>query len=96
MVQAALAENHVKAALQYTPYVNDAIKWGSSLIDTGYDLTAEYLSSRQLDQLNRNSDQYLQAVKVLNNRIKVTVAQLNCYKMDGGPASIVAGFGGTR
>ncbi len=96
LVQAALAENHVKAALQYTPYVNDAIKWGSSLIDTGYDLTAEYLSSRQLDQLNRNSDQYLQAVKVLNNRIKVTVAQLNCYKMDGGPASIVAGFGGTR
>jgi hypothetical protein len=86
LVQAALAENSVKAALQYTPYVNDAIKWGSSLIDTSYDLTAEYLGSRQLDQLNRNSDQYLQAVKVLNKRIQVTVARLNCYKMDGRPA----------
>jgi hypothetical protein len=96
LVQAALAENSVKAALHYTPYVNDAIKWGSSLIDTSYDLTAEYLGSRQLDQLNRNSDQYLQAVKVLNNRIQVTVTQLNCYKTDGRPASIVAGIGGTR
>jgi hypothetical protein len=96
LVQAALAEDSVKAALHSTPYVNDAIKWGSSLIDTSYDLTAEYLGARQLDQLNRNSEQYLQAVKVLNKRIQVTVAQLNCYKKDGRPASIVAGIGGTR
>lgn len=96
LVQAALAENSVKAALQFTPYINDAIKWGSSLIDTSYDLTAEYLGSRQLDQLNRNSDQYLEAVKVLNKRIQVTVTQLNCYKLDGRPASVVAGIGDTR
>jgi hypothetical protein len=82
LVQAALAENAVKDTLQFTPYANDAIKWGSSLIDTSYDLTAEFMSARRLDQLNRNSDQYLQAVKALNGRIQVTVAQMNCYKTD--------------
>ncbi len=80
IVQMALSEKSVKAALGYTPYVNDAVKWGSSLIDTSYDLLAEYLSSKQLDQYNRNSDQYLQALDALNRRVKVTVAQVNCYK----------------
>jgi hypothetical protein len=98
LVQAALAEDNVKAALHYTPYVDDAIKWGSSLIDTSYDLTAEYLGSRQLDQLNRNSDQYLQAVNILNKRIRASVAQLNCYKRDGAPApgTLRVTAGGTR
>ncbi len=98
LVQAALAEDSVKAALHYTPYVDDAIKWGSSLIDTGYDLTAEYLGSRQLDQLNRNSDQYLQAVNILNKRIRASVAQLNCYKRDSppSPGNFQVTVGGTR
>jgi hypothetical protein len=96
LVQAALAEDSVKSALHFTPWVNDAIKWGGSLIDTSYDLTAEYLSSRQLDQLNRNSDRYLQAVNALNKRVHVTVSQLNCYKKDAGATNIVAGIGDTR
>jgi hypothetical protein len=98
LVQAALAEDNVKAALHYTPYVDDAIKWGSSLIDTSYDLTAEYLGSRQLDQLNRNSDQYLQAVNILNKRIRASVSQLNCYKRDSAPdpRSLQVTAGGTR
>lgn len=83
LVQAALSENAVKNALAFTPYANDAIKWGSSLIDTGYDITAELLSLRQLNQLNRNSDQYLQAVKALDRRIHTTVDQLDCYKAEG-------------
>jgi hypothetical protein len=91
LLQAALAEDSVKAALHSTPYVNDAIKWGSSLIDTGYDLTAEYLSSRQLDQLNRNSEKYLLAVSRLNQQIQRTVTQLNCYKTTAWQGSIVAG-----
>jgi hypothetical protein len=82
LIQAALAEDSVKNALQFTPYANDAIKWGSSLIDTSYDLTAEFLSFRQLDQLNRNSNQYLQAVKALDGRIHTTVDQLGCYKAE--------------
>jgi hypothetical protein len=98
LVQTALAEDSVKAALHYTPYVDDAIKWGSSLIDTSYDLTAEYLGSRQLDQLNRNSDQYLQAVNILNKRIRASVSQLNCYKRDSAPdpRSLQVTAGGTR
>ena len=98
LVQAALAEDGVKAALHFTPYVDDAIKWGSSLIDTSYDLTAEYLGSRQLDQLNRNSDQFLQAVNILNKRVRASVAQLNCYKRDNpsSPGNSQVTAGGTR
>ena len=83
LVQAALAENRVKAALQFTPYVDSTVKWGSSLIDTSYDLLSEFYSSRQLEQLNHNSDQYLKALDALNRRVKVSVQQLNCYKGTG-------------
>jgi hypothetical protein len=79
LVQAALSENSVKAALQYTPYVDDAVKWGSSLIDTSYDLLAEYLGSKQLDQYNNTSAEYLKGLAALDRRVKVSVAQLNCY-----------------
>lgn len=82
LVQAALAENKVKAALGYTPYVNDIVKWGGSLIDTSYDLLEEYFSSKELDQYNNDSTQYLKGLESLNQRVKVSVAQLNCYKKD--------------
>jgi len=80
LVQAALAESKVKAALRYTPYVDSIVTWGSSLIDTTYDLAEEYVSATELDQYNNNSAQYLKAVSAVNRRVKVSVAQLNCYK----------------
>lgn len=79
VVTAALSESSVKAALQYTPYVDDAVKWGSSMIDTSYDLLAEYLGSKQLDQYNNNSAEYLKALAALDRRVRVSVAQLSCY-----------------
>ncbi len=80
LAQAALAEDKVKAALHFTPFIDSGVKWGSSLIDTSYDLLEEYVSARQLDQLNNNSTQYLKALSALNQRVKVSVQQLNCYK----------------
>ena len=84
LVQAALAEQKVRAALRYTPYVDNIVKWGGSLIDTSYDLLAEYYSAKQLDQLNSNSAQYLKGLGALNQRVKVSVAQLNCYQASPG------------
>ena len=80
LVQAALSESSVKAALGYTPYVDSIVKWGGSLIDTSYDLAEEYVSAKEIDQYNRNSDQYLKGLEALNRRVKTSVAQLNCYK----------------
>jgi DNA repair exonuclease SbcCD ATPase subunit len=85
LVEAALDENRVKAALRYTPYVDSIVKWGGSLIDTTYDLAEEYVSAKEIDQYNRNSAQYLEGLDALNRRVKVSVAQLNCYK--SGPAT---------
>jgi DNA repair exonuclease SbcCD ATPase subunit len=84
LIQAALDENRVKAALQYTPYVDSIVKWGSSLIDTSYDLAEEYVSAKEIDQYNRNSAQYLKGLDAINRRVRVSVGQLNCYK--SGPA----------
>jgi len=84
LIQAALSEKKVKAALLYTPYVDSIVKWGSSLVDTTYDLAEEYVSAKEIDQYNSNSVQYLKAVESLNRRVKASVAQLNCYK--GGPS----------
>ena len=69
----------VKHALQLSPESATFIKSVGSLMDSGYDIYADYLGAQQIEQLNQNSEQYLQAVKALNRRIHATVAQLEVY-----------------
>ena len=70
----------VKHALQLSPESATFIKSVGSLMDSGYDIYADYLGAQQIEQLNQNSEQYLQAVKALNRRIHATVAQLEVYR----------------
>lgn len=71
----------VKHALQLSPESVTFIKSVGSLMDSGYDIYADYLGAQQIKQLNQNSEQYLLAVKALNRRIHATVAQLDAYRI---------------
>lgn len=75
-----LDEPAVKHALQLSPESVTFIKSVGSLMDSGYDIYADYLGAQQIKQLNQNSEQYLEAVKALNGRIHTTVAQLETYR----------------
>ena len=75
-----LRDPAVQHALRLTPESSSFIKSVGSLMASGYDIYADYLGAQQIKQLNQNSEQFLQAVKVLNRRIQTTVTQLNVYK----------------
>jgi hypothetical protein len=75
-----LADKGVQKFLRLSPQSADFIKYAQSIGDSSYDILREVLGAQQIKQLNRNSDEYLQAVNALNRRIQQTVAQLNTYK----------------
>jgi hypothetical protein len=75
-----LGDPAVQHALRLSPESSSFIKSVGSLMDSGYDIYADYLGAKEIKQLDQNSEQFLQAVKALNRRIQTTVAQLNAYK----------------
>lgn len=56
---------------------SDAIKYGESILDSSYDILSEVLAAQRIKQLNRNTEQFLQAQNALQHRIESTVARLN-------------------
>jgi hypothetical protein len=80
LAEMLLRDPAVQHALRLSPESSSFIKSVGSLMASGYDIYADYLGAQQIKQLNQNSEQFLQAVKVLNRRIQTTVTQLNVYK----------------
>ncbi len=56
---------------------SDAIKYGESIVDSGYDILSEVLAAQRIKQLNRNAEEFLRAQRALQHRIETTVTQLN-------------------
>jgi hypothetical protein len=76
-VQKTLA-NWVKHA-EYVPFIDRTVTIGSAVIDTGYDLSVEYVGFQQLQQADQNSELFYRGAAPLQKKIQSTVNQLKCY-----------------
>lgn len=77
-VQETLA-SWVKHA-EYVPLIDRTVTIGGALIDTGYDLTVEYLGFYQLQQADQNSELFYRGAAPLQKKIQTTVGQLKCFQ----------------
>jgi hypothetical protein len=62
------------------PFVDRTVTIGGALIDTGYDLTVEYLGFYQLQKADENSELFYRGAAPLQKKIQTTVNQLKCYQ----------------
>ena len=65
---------------EYVPLIDRTVTIGGALIDTGYDLTVEYLGFQQLQKADQNSELFYRAAAPLQQKIQVTTGQLKCYQ----------------
>ncbi|MGH9616053.1 MAG: hypothetical protein ACRD28_04860 [Acidobacteriaceae bacterium] len=70
---------------------SDGIKYGESIVDSGYDILSEVLAAQRIKQLNQNADQFLGAQRTLQGRIESTMAKLNAAKQNAPPGAISCG-----
>src|SRR6202166_3445268 len=70
----------IETAAKANPFVDRVLTAGNTLIDTGYDLSVEYLGFQQLQQTDQNSELFYRAAKPLQQKIQSTVGQLKCYQ----------------
>jgi hypothetical protein len=88
LVKITLSQKSVQETLQnlaqvdakVDPFVDRVLTAGNALIDTGYDLTVEYLGFQQLQKADQNSELFYRAAKPLQQRIQSTAGQLKCYQ----------------
>ena len=84
VVKITLAQKSVQETLENlanaTPFVDRVVTAGNALIDTGYDLTVEYLGFQQLQKADQNSELFYRAAAPLQQKIQVTAGQLKCYQ----------------
>jgi hypothetical protein len=64
---------------QMVPFVDRTVAIGGAVIDTGYDLTVEYLGFYQLQQADQNSELFYRGAAPLQKKIQTTVDQLKCF-----------------
>lgn len=65
---------------QVVPFVDRTVTIGGAVIDTGYDLTVEYLGFYQLQQADQNSELFYRGAAPLQKKIQTTVDQLKCFR----------------
>ena len=65
---------------QMVPFVDRTAAIGGAVIDTGYDLTVEYLGFYQLQQADQNSELFYRGAAPLQKKIQTTVDQLKCFR----------------
>ena len=80
IIDMGLGDEKVQKILRLSPASAQFLKYGLSIEDSAYDILKEVKSAQQINQLNQNSEKFLQAQKALQHRIHATVAQLNTYK----------------
>jgi hypothetical protein len=88
VVKITLSQKSVQETLQnlaqvdakVDPFVDRVLTAGNALIDTGYDLTVEYLGFQQLQKADQNSELFYRAAKPLQQKIQSTAGQLKCYQ----------------
>jgi hypothetical protein len=88
IVKITLSQKSVQDTLQnlasvdskVDPFVDRVLTAGNALIDTGYDLTVEYLGFYQLKKADENSELFYRAAKPLQQKIQATAGQLKCYQ----------------
>ncbi|MGB8682419.1 MAG: hypothetical protein WCD12_06000 [Candidatus Binatus sp.] len=87
-LSATLDNKYVKEALGAS--YGKTFEWSKTALDVSYDLLAKKYSYQQIEQANKNSDDYLRAVKVLNSKMQATISQIkDLEQMDanGSPAA---------
>lgn len=71
-----LQDEKVQRALKISKFSGQFATYAKSIVDSGYDITAEIVSWKRINQLNRNSEEYLFAVNRLSERMKSLVAKI--------------------
>lgn len=82
IIDMGLGDEKVQKILRLSPTTAQFLKYGLSIEDSAYDILKEVKSAQQINQLNENSEKFLQAQKALQRRIRATVTQLNTYKAE--------------
>ncbi len=82
VAQTALDDPFIQKALSITPVYGQVLKYGRSITDSAYDVTAELVSWRRIKDLNRDTEDYLKAVNTMQDRVKNLVEAIKLKKQD--------------
>lgn len=76
LVKMALDNPTVQKSLKIGGQYGAGAGYAQSVVDSSYDITAEAIAWKRISQLNRNSEQYLEAVNRLKERMEKTVQKI--------------------
>lgn len=89
-----LGDSTIQKALKITPGYGQAIKYGKHMIDSAHLVTTELVGWKRIRELNKDSEEYLQQVNGLQDRIKNLVEAIK-LKERTLSLSVCEGEGGT-
>ena len=83
IVTTTLGDPKVQQALKIGGSYAAGAGYAQSIVESSYDITAEVISWRRINQLNRNSDEYLKAVDRLKGNMERTVQKIQALEKEG-------------
>ncbi len=76
LFKTALEQPKIQQALKFGGQFAKGAKYAESIVESSYDVTVELVAWKRIDQLNRNSEQYLWAVDRLQRSMEKTVRKI--------------------
>jgi hypothetical protein len=80
IVKMTLGDQGVQKALKIGGKYAAGAGYAQSIADSAYDVTAEVVSWKRINQLNRNSEEYLKAVGRLKNKMEEVVEKIKALE----------------
>lgn len=77
IVKTTLGDPKVQKALKIGGKFAKGAGYAQSIVDSSYDITAEIVSWRRINQLNKNSDAYLNAVNRLKSKMETKMKKIH-------------------
>lgn len=77
-----LGDPTIQKALNVTPVYGQAIKYGKHAVDSAHNATAVLLSWKRIKELNKDSEEYLNSVNAMQDRITNLVKAIKLKKQD--------------
>ncbi len=77
IVKTTLGDPKIQKALKIGENLGRGIGYAQSIIDSSYDITTEVVGWKRINQLNRNSDEYLKAVNGLKDKMESTMKKIH-------------------
>ena len=80
IVKTTLGDQGVQKALKIGGKYAAGAGYAQSIADSAYDVTAEIVSWKRINQLNRNSEEYLKAVGRLKDKMEEVVEKIKALE----------------